>query len=933
MKRIIASVLALALMPGTAAFAQGEEARFSEIEAKIPALRQLLSRCDELGLDVSYERADFAVIRDFIDYGREDISMGDADRAEYVADCLEKLCDTTQGKLESYIDGSKTPVAVPKKAYGGAADGNFVGEDGAAIFLNGYGAFDKVKNDVGKLGEFGADIIQFEIGPSSVLVPPGSINGWSVKTYGDADADARLDGSSLKIVNNSASGDGRYIAVRQSVAVRPETAYTLSFDARATNCGRAFVSANGWSADRIYIKSGTSQTSTYTGSYMTGADEYSVEILIVSSSAAEGIWLDNFRLCEQDTEENIIQNGDFESSDCIESEHFAASTAQIRNRVVRTLDSAYKNGIAVNLLISPHYFPQWILDAYPDAAAPDCGLGYDINNEIIREALRLYIGALMGEIAEHPALHSICITNEPKCDTRKCEGLGGEFSQYLQGVYGSIDRLNAVYRSAYATFAEVPMPQTDSYDAAYYDWICFNNERMKSLHGFLADTVHEFAPKVAVHAKIMTVFGRNDYRNLGIDPEDIAEVCDYSGNDAWGFLGADASGLISKLMWYDLLSSIKPSAPVINSEDHIIEDRNENYSPKQALHAGADIWQGAIHGRDASVIWVWGRTADKTANTYGNILYRPDVLSEVSRRSLDLDRLAEYAAAAQAAVPEISILYSPTAAAYNSDARAVTAKAYEAALYSGVKAEFITERQLAAGKLPCGVLVAPQTSNICDAAFEAAAEYKRSGGKIVAIGECFGYDEHNQPRAARFTPYAAVGSAVGTEELSQLLCDAAGGSRIGYGVEKFEFEYGGDRFINVCNYSWDNTAVLPLDTPATDLISGKRYSGAVTAEPFCPMLLRYDAPKFSLDAYGRYENGTYSVFAQITNTGTVGGYADVSFVLDAGGVWHKADAHKLVPAGESAELEFSVTAQGGSNSAEVRLYTGARLADKAVVND
>ena len=66
MKRIIASVLALALMPGTAAFAQGEEARFSEIETKIPALRQLLSRCDELGLDVSYERADFAVIRHFI---------------------------------------------------------------------------------------------------------------------------------------------------------------------------------------------------------------------------------------------------------------------------------------------------------------------------------------------------------------------------------------------------------------------------------------------------------------------------------------------------------------------------------------------------------------------------------------------------------------------------------------------------------------------------------------------------------------------------------------------------------------------------------------------------------------------------------------------------------------------------------------------------
>ena len=949
MKKIFSLLLLLAMLtayiPASAATTQE---RLTQAEEYVTQLAELIQKCEAKGLDVGYEKADYEIIKDFIEYGRQDIEWGHTQRAGYVADCLDTLYEADKQKLESYLTGVDKPLETVKNNaadYAGGDGGNFVDKNGKPVIFNGYGVFEMLKNDIDRLQDFGADVAQIEIGPKAVLSEIGAINGWSVSLYGGADASAQViardgGGSCLKIVNETSSSDG-YLALRQNVSVSPNTTYVLSMEIKTVEAGTAFFSPQGWGDYRCRLKAGTSDWAKYSVEYTTSSDEYSAEALFVSNSPAQAIYIDNVEMYEKDTDENIIQNGGFESSEGLTSEHFQANSAPIRDSVTRVLDTAYENGVMVNVLISPHYFPAWILQKYPEAATPDCGLGYDIYNPIAQEAIELYIKALMQEIGAHPALHSICISNEPTCDTRNTQGLDEKYSEYLGGIYGSIAELNKVYSASYSSFDEVKMPTSDTMDAKYYDWVQFNNAYAAGWNKFLADTVKKYAPDVAVHAKIMTIFGKADSLNYGINPEDFAEFTDYSGNDAWGFYGATASGLISKLMWYDLLNSIKPDAPIINSEDHIIEDGNENYSANQAIHVGADIWQGAVHGRDASIIWIWNRTSDKSAATYGNILYRPDVLSQVSRKSLDINRLADKIAALQSSESGVSILYSPTTRAYNTAAVGVMKLAYEAGLYAGAKPQFITERQLENGVMLKGALVIPMVTNISDGAWQAIKGFKQSGGTIIALGEnCLERDEHNILRAESLTFDSVVSVAFSgnsvtsplVDEITDIIADKTGVEMLNdingntqRDVEKISAECGGKTIWNLCNYSWNTAPKVALPAVAENLITGEVYTDYIELSPFTPVLLEFCEPEFSIDAKVSGSNNSRRIGIDIYNTGKTAGLIEISVFLknsETDVIWERMDISKYVSENSVASCGYEFILPQGSHSALINARYG-----------
>jgi hypothetical protein len=79
--------------------------------------------------------------------------------------------------------------------------------------------------------------------------------------------------------------------------------------------------------------------------------------------------------------------------------------AAIRENVVQWLDKAAAQNVAVNLLISPHYFPAWAFDA--DPAHRQCGHGFlkfCIEAPNTRVVMEKWLDALMPLIAHHPAL-------------------------------------------------------------------------------------------------------------------------------------------------------------------------------------------------------------------------------------------------------------------------------------------------------------------------------------------------------------------------------------------------------------------------------------------------------------------------------------------------------------------------------------------------
>lgn len=574
-------------------------------------------------------------------------------------------------------------------------------------------------------------------------------------------------------------------------------------------------------------------------------------------------------------EEYIYDDGDFE-----------VNLAYLKKDILPVLEAAQREKVAVCLLLSPHYAPNWIFEKYPDMRSKNIGfIKYNIYHPKAQEMLRVFINAVVPRVKDCAALQSICISNEPAFNTMAdCreeaaavhdllptdvqEVNGGnmlpKWRRHLSGLYGSIDALNEAWGSSYGDFSEVGMPDDADDTPQFYQWYLWNNRQFADWHKELAGRVKQIAPGVPVHAKFMPVFGSSDlpyhrrFLKYGIDPEQFAEFCDISGNDAWSFHGKAHLPLSYKLEWYDYLSSLSHT-PIDNSEDHVIEDRDTDYSPIQAQRIYADMWQGALHGRSMTQIWVWERSNVPHATANGSILHRPDCVEAVGRACLDLNRLAYEAAAMQECNRRVAILYSKPSRVFNRDYSAQMFKAYEGVLYAGQRPYFITEQRLDALK-DYDMLVVPGVTNICRETAHRIEEFIGSGKPVLIIdGEklSLARDEYDKPLKLSLAGAVHISSKTSAvcpdADFSQKICDIVigfikqdiyiapqeGGN---YNIEWCRADYGERVLINLCSYdTLPRTLCIKCrdgkTAVARELITGREIDGSFRAEPYVPMLL------------------------------------------------------------------------------------------------
>ncbi|GBC97912.1 Beta-galactosidase YesZ [bacterium HR17] len=404
------------------------------------------------------------------------------------------------------------------------------------------------------------------------------------------------------------------------------------------------------------------------------------------------------------------------------------------------LDRAAKAGVAVNLLISPHYFPRWMLEKYPHLRKRREGfLQFCLHAPESQDLLKRYIAKVIPPLKDHPALHSICLTNEPVNAEEPCEFALRDWHDWLRNRHGNIQTLNKRWGTNFARFEDIPLPNplnpTLPPSPQSIEFVRFNQEWFANWHKMLADVIKAIAPDLPVHAKAMTWTMVNDPDvRYGVDAELFASFSDINGNDSVNFyshgIGEFAQGWLLNAMAYDLQRSVK-DAPVFNSENHIIPDRETRYVPPE--HIRAALWQGAVYGQSATTIWVWERTFDPKSDFAGSIMHRPACAEAAGLTCLDLNRLAEEVTALQKAPAQVAILHSVSSLVWDggryTDCRN---KLYTALTFTGVKVGFVTERQLERGIEPdVPVLFVPNIVHLSDAAFETLKHYK---GHIVLVG-------------------------------------------------------------------------------------------------------------------------------------------------------------------------------------------------------
>ncbi len=424
--------------------------------------------------------------------------------------------------------------------------------------------------------------------------------------------------------------------------------------------------------------------------------------------------------------------------------------------VAKVLDNAAKNNVMVNVLLSPHYFPAWAMAKWPKLGQGGGGfLGFCVDEPEAKQVMERFMRTVIPIIGNKPALNSFCLSNESMFDRGQgCEITRAMWPKYLARVHRDVATMNKLYGTTYADFASVPLPGNGDFGAPqFYDYCIFNQERFAGWHQWMADIIHEMAPNIPIHTKVMAwTLLQRPHVAWGIDAERFADFSQINGNDCiiWGREGGGwALGWHGQNLAYDLQRSVGRK-PIFNSENHITLDGSTNYVPPE--HFRTALWQGAIHGQGATTIWVWDRASDRddpsyawTAPFYGNVMDRPGCAEAVGRTCLDLNRFADEVTALQNADSPVAIVYSMASLIHSQGYADAVGRAYTALNFCGVNVDFISERQLAAGKgKDYSLIVLPEVTHLPRAAFDALISIAPTT-RLIVIGQAPQKDQYGRP--------------------------------------------------------------------------------------------------------------------------------------------------------------------------------------------
>jgi len=353
----------------------------------------------------------------------------------------------------------------------------------------------------------------------------------------------------------------------------------------------------------------------------------------------------------------------------------------------------------------------------------------------------------------------------------------------------------------------------------------------------------------------------------------FAGFSDLSGCDAANFIPREKE-LVKKEMWYDFLSSLDET-PVFNSEDHVIVDGDENYTPQYAPFVSADLWQGAVHNRSDTTIWIWTRTTALNTHISGNINHRPDVLSANSRMHLDINRLSKEIAALQEKPENVGILYSLQSRIYefpNPHMHTVS-ETYRALNFAGERVKFFTEKMIETNGIDENIklLIIGNAQSTNAETVSGIKHFIERGGTVMVIGDIFRYDERKKPLSnpadvqfildhAVVVPSYNEGAEVKFDfDFYEYLADYLKETGIrkieiidantGKPLARTEYSSGildGKIIINILNPQFDIVKEFKVLVDGkepehmTELRSGEKVGGVIKLPPHIPMLIRVD---------------------------------------------------------------------------------------------
>ncbi|MBI3922188.1 MAG: beta-galactosidase [Armatimonadetes bacterium] len=538
----------------------------------------------------------------------------------------------------------------------------------------------------------------------------------------------------------------------------------------------------------------------------------------------------------------------------------------------KVLQTAADNGVMMDLAVAPHIMPDWAIKDAPDvmSTTPAGFINYNIDHPKAREVIERWLRMYVPVVKDSPALFGFYLSNEPEyLHSGRDQYSRPLWIEWLKRHHPTIRALNALYKTDYQSFDGVPVPAVGMPDGletrrAYYDWVTFNHQHFADWHGWMNGIIKSIAPRALTHVKalrVLDVTGDQSFVPVP-DPELFSDFTDLADSDAWPCVpaheGPEAYWWRSQALNYDLLHSFR-GQPVFDSENHPIPVPfgPQSIPPAQTYAA---VWQGALHHRAATAIFVW--ECWTTGDSQGQIYFRPANIYAADRAMLDMNRLSEELAAINVAKPKVALLYSrPSVFWEQSDYPQALRSVYTALTFMGQPVTFVSERQLATGKFSkandrVDWILLPRATHVRESAMAGLEKFVRRGGHVVMVGrDCLGWDEYHRPRPLPKSLLTAKRIGADLDErgmmgalkpvlisggLETVKLTEALGERDAWGVEYRVVRCRRDLHVPMISYNEQaETVRLHLSGRAVDLLSGKDVDlSRIALAPMEPRLLR-----------------------------------------------------------------------------------------------
>ncbi len=536
------------------------------------------------------------------------------------------------------------------------------------------------------------------------------------------------------------------------------------------------------------------------------------------------------------------------------------------------LDIAQAQGIAVDVLATPHYFPGWAKKKHPELMDIRVAgfLRHNLDHPVARDVMSRWMELFLPLANKSPALHSFCLSNEPTYWQSGYDPYSRPaWTDYLRRTHGDIETLNKLYATQYKSFEQVDPPAKRSggdvnAQRVQYDWILFNRQHFAAWHGWLQEHVDRLAPGVPTHAKLQSKHLTREGLSMTPCFERLCDITDYAGCDYIVFpdeLGGFVYNWSFGELWYDLLHSLR-GQEIFNSEFHIFPD---GWGPEEMPddYVRAVMWQGALHHLSKSVMWLWADQRNAALN--GNFSLRPACLYEIGQSMLDIKRLTPQIRALRSVKPKVALLYSETSVIWDkSHAKAILA-AYRALTLSGYPVTFITELQLATGHRNSAhenvdILILPSVTHLSAEARQGLDQFCKNEGNLLVLGAGnLEFDEYQRtlstpgvlqkaPRTNELSDEQALAAwlrfALGRLGAPAMLVKEVATGQPAWGVECRVAGHAGATLVNIINFfPKPQTVRLELSGEAIDLLSGETIDlQNITLQPRTPHLLRISTP-------------------------------------------------------------------------------------------